>query len=94
MPKTKPPYPAEFRQRMAELPREFERSAQTIITWVAQAARDGGGRCPARKAEQRRARGACPAAPAGAPAADGADILAKATAWFAVRGEKTVHRVF
>ena len=53
MPKTRPPYPAEFRQQMielvracgktpAELSREFECSAQTIANWVAQAARDDG----------------------------------------------------
>ena len=52
MPKSRPPYPAEFRQQIielaragrtpAELSREFGCSAQTIINWVAQAAIDAG----------------------------------------------------
>ena len=52
MPKTKPPYPAEFRRQMvelvqvgrspAELAREFDCSAQTIINWVARAAVESG----------------------------------------------------
>jgi transposase len=51
MPIPKPPYPAEFRRQMVELvqagrtptqlAREFDRSAQSISTWVAQAAADG-----------------------------------------------------
>lgn len=46
MPKTRAPYPSEFRQRMVELvrggrtpeelSREFERSAQSIRNWVLQ----------------------------------------------------------
>lgn len=52
MPKTKPPYPAEFRQQMvelvgvgktpAQLAREFGCTAQTIANWVAQSAIDAG----------------------------------------------------
>ena len=52
MPRSRPPYPAEFRQQMielaragktpAELSREFECSAQTITNWVAQDAIDRG----------------------------------------------------
>ena len=52
MPKKRPPYPPEFRQRMIELVRagrspeelakEFEPSAQAIRNWVAQTARDEG----------------------------------------------------
>ena len=48
MAKTRPPYPAEFRQQMielvragktpAELAREFECTAQTIANWVSQEA--------------------------------------------------------
>lgn len=59
MPKTKPPYPAAFRQQMielvhagktpAELSREFECSAQTILNWVAQAARDEGRPLPGKE---------------------------------------------
>ena len=52
MPIPKPPYPAEFRRQMVELvqagrmptqlAREFDCSAQSISTWVAQAAVDSG----------------------------------------------------
>src|SRR5688500_18707610 len=52
MPRTRNPYPAEFRERMIELVRagrspeelaeEFEPSAQTIRNWVKQADVDGG----------------------------------------------------
>ena len=52
MAKTRPPYPAEFRQQMielvragrtpAELAQEFECTAQTIANWVGQAAIDRG----------------------------------------------------
>ena len=50
MPKTRRPYPPEFREQMValvragrtpeELSREFEPTAQSIINWVAQADRD------------------------------------------------------
>lgn len=101
MPKSRPPYPAEFRQQMvelvatgrtpAELAREFGCSAQTIINWAASSGVKVG---------------APRAAPA--PALSGAqreelarlrrenrrlqmerDILAKATAWFAAKSDKT-----
>ena len=59
MPKTKPPYPAEFRQQMielvragrtpAQLSREFECSAQTITNRVAQAAIDAGKPLPGKE---------------------------------------------
>ena len=52
MPKTRPPYPPEFRRQMVELvragrdptdlAREFEPSAQAIRNWVAQADRQEG----------------------------------------------------
>ncbi len=52
MPRTRPPYPAEFRQQIielaragrtpGELAREFGCSAQTIANWLAQAAIDAG----------------------------------------------------
>ena len=100
MPRTKPPYPAEFRQQMvelvqagrspAELGREFEVSAQSISAWVAQATADSGK--PARgkdvltsvereelarlRRENRQLK-------------QERDILAKATAWFAGKGDKT-----
>ena len=54
MPKSRPPYPPEFRNQMVELVRagrspdklgrEFEPSGQTIRNWVAQADRDEGRR--------------------------------------------------
>lgn len=54
MPRTRPPYPFEFRQQMVELvragrtpeelAREFEPSAQTIRNWLKQADRDDGRR--------------------------------------------------
>ena len=54
MPRSRPPYPAEFRQQMVELvrsgrspdqlAREFEPSSQSIRDWVAQADRDEGRR--------------------------------------------------
>ncbi len=54
MPKSRPPYPAEFRARMVELvrsgrspeelAREFEPSSQAIRNWVRQADRDEGRR--------------------------------------------------
>ena len=67
MSKTRPPYPAAFRQQMVELvrsgrtpgelAREFEPSAQAIRTWVAQAARDGGERSDGLRTEQLRTKG-------------------------------------
>ena len=62
MPKTRPPYPAVFRQQMVELvrsgrtpgelAREFEPSAQAIRNWVAQAGRDGGERADGLRSEE------------------------------------------
>jgi len=100
MPKTRPPYPVAFRQQMielvkagkspAELSREFGCSAQTIANWVGQDAIDRGKPRPGKD---------------GLPSAEREelvrlrrenrrlqmerDILAKATAWFAAKGEKT-----
>lgn len=100
MPISKPPYPAPFRQQMvelvqagrtpAQLAREFNVSAQSISTWVAQAAADGGkpvrGKDVLSSAEReeltrlrRQVR----------QLQTERDILAKATAWFAAKGEKT-----
>ncbi len=63
MPKSRPPYPPEFRRRMIELVRagrtpeelakEFEPSAQTIRNWVVQAARDTGQRQDGLTSEER-----------------------------------------
>ncbi len=100
MPTPKPPYPEQFRQQMvelvqagrtpAQLAREFNVSAQSISTWVAQAAADRGkpsrGKDVLSSAEReelmrlrRQVR----------QLQTERDILAKATAWFAVKGEKT-----
>ena len=53
MPRTRPPYPPQYRQQMVELvragrdptelAREFEPSAQAIRNWVREADRGGGG---------------------------------------------------
>ena len=58
MPKSKPPYPPEFRRRMVELVRAgrepeelaetFDPSAQSIRNWIVQADRDDG-----RRADER-----------------------------------------
>ncbi len=100
MPKSKPPYAPQFREQMVELYRagrkaselskEFDCSEQSILNWVARAAADAGK--PVRgkdvlssaereelsrlRRENRQLR-------------QERDILAKATAWFAVKGDKT-----
>ena len=63
MPKSRPPYPPEFRRRMIELVRwgrtpeqlakEFEPSAQTIRNWAVQADRDAGQRQDGLTTEER-----------------------------------------
>ena len=91
MAKTRRPYAGDFREKMvalvrsgrspAELLREFEPTAQTIVNWVRQADRDAGRRGDGLtseerselrriKRENRRLR-------------EERDILAKAAAWFA-----------
>ena len=91
MPKTRPPYPPEFRQHMvelvrsgrdpADLAREFEPSAQAIRNWVAQADRDDGhrndGLSSSEKEELARLRRE------NRQLRQERDILAKAAAWFA-----------
>ena len=63
MPKSHPPYPPEFRQRLVELVRagrepeelaqKFEPTAQSIRNWVAQADRDDGRRQDGLTTEER-----------------------------------------
>ena len=91
MPKTRRPYPPEFREQMValvragrtpeELSREFEPTAQSIINWVAQADRDEGkrkdGLTSAEREELRRLR------KANRQLRLEREILAKAAAWFA-----------
>ena len=100
MPRSRPPYPQEFREQIvelaktgrtpSELSREFGCSAQTITNLVAQAAIDAGKPLPGKdglssaereeltrlRRENRRLQME-------------RDILAKATAWFAAKGERT-----
>ena len=100
MPRSRPPSPQQFREQIvelakvgrtpSELPRDFGCSAQTITNWIAQAATDAGKSLPGREGltsaerqelthlrrELRRVQ-------------QERDILAKATAWFAAREEKT-----
>ena len=91
MPKSRPPYPAEFREQMIalvrtgrtpeSLSREFEPSAQTIQNWVQQADRDEGrrddGLTSAEREELRRLRRD------NKRLRQEREILAKAAAWFA-----------
>lgn len=92
MPRTRSPYPMEFRLRMVELARsgrtpeelsrEFEPSAQTIRNWVWQldrdeGRRDDGGLTSEEKEELRRLRRE------NARLRQEREILAKAAAWFA-----------
>jgi transposase len=100
MSKTKPPYPAEFRQQIielaragrtpAQLSREFGPTAQSITNWIAQDGRDRGKPLPGKEglttAEhdelvrlRRRLR----------QVEQERDVLAKATAWFAGKSERT-----
>lgn len=102
MPQTRLPYPAEFRQQRIErvqagqtpapLSQELGCCAQTILKWLAQAAIDKskplgkGGLTSAEREELSRWRRQV------RPLPMEHDILAKATAWFAVKGEKTFTR--
>jgi transposase len=100
MPKSRPPYPVEFRQQIielarvgktpAQLSREFGPSAQTITNWIAQDGRDRGkplagkdGLTTAERQELTRLRRQL------RQVQQERDILAKATAWFAARNDKT-----
>ena len=100
MPRSRPPYPKEFREQIvelakvgrtpSELSREFGCSAQTITNWIAQAAIDAGKPLPgkeglssAERQELTRLRREL------RQVQMERDILAKATAWFAAKGEKT-----
>ena len=91
MPKTRKPYPPEFREQMValvragrtpeELWREFEPTAQSIINWVAQADRNEGkrkdGLTSAEREELQLLR------KANRQLRLEREILAKAAAWFA-----------
>ena len=91
MPKTRPPYPPEFRRQMVELVRsgrspeelakQFEPSGLSIRTWVKQADLDEGrredGLTTAEREELRRLRRE------NRQLREEREILAKAAAWFA-----------
>lgn len=91
MPRSRPPYPPEFRQEMVKLVRsgrnpedlakEYEPSSQTIRNWVAQADRDEGlradGLTSAEREELRRLRRE------NRQLREEREILKKAAAWFA-----------
>ncbi len=91
MPRTRNPYPAEFREQIIalahagrgieDLAREFEPCAATIHGWVKQADRDGGHRTDGltsqEREELRRLRRE------NRQLRQERDILAKAAAWFA-----------
>jgi transposase len=91
MPRTRPPYPQEFRSRIVELARngrkpselaeEFEPTEQTIRNWIKQADRDDGksaeGLSTDERNELRELRKKL------RQMKQERDILAKATAWFA-----------
>ena len=91
MPKSRPPYPAAFRQQMVELvrsgrspgelAREFEPSAEAIRKWVAQTECDAGERSDGLRTEEReeirRLRRE------NRRLREEREVLAKATAWFA-----------
>ena len=91
MPRTHPPYPPEFRQRIVELhgagrtiqqlAAEFEPSEQTIRNWIVQAHLDEGlrtdGLTTGEREELRRLR------KENRQLQQERDIVAKATAWFA-----------
>ena len=91
MPKTHPPYPPEYRERLLELVRsgrspeslakEFEPSAVCIRSWVRQADRDAGRRSDGlttdERSELQRLRRE------NATLREEREILKKAAAWFA-----------
>ena len=96
MPRTRPPYPPEFRARIVELVRagrspwdlakEFEPTVGTIKSWVRQADADegvSGGLRTDERAELRRLRREV------AVLAEEKEILAKAAAWFAEETGRT-----
>lgn len=100
MPKSRPPYSAEFRARMIELvragrspeelSREFEPTAQSIWNWVRQAERDQGvrqeGLTTDEKEELRRLRRE------NRVLREEKEILKKAAAWFAEETGSTPRR--
>lgn len=98
MPKSRPPYPAEFRQQIielagtgktpTELSREFGPTAQTIINWLAQAASDAGKPLPGKDGLSTAEREELARLRReNRQLKMERDILAKATAWFARKSD-------
>jgi transposase len=91
MPRTRRPYPLEFRQRMIELvragrspeslEREFEPTAQSVRNWVAQADRDAGRRSDGLTTDERTELQRLQRE--NATLREEREILKKAAAWFA-----------
>jgi transposase len=91
MPKSRPPYPAEFRRQMVELVRtgrtpdelsqEFEPSAEAIRQWVKQADRDDGRRTDGLTSAEREELHSLRRE--NRRLRQERDILSKAAAWFA-----------
>ena len=100
MPRSRPPYPPEFRQELVQLvrsgrtpedlSRQYEPSAQAIRNWVAQADRDEGrrddGLTSAEREELRRLRRE------NRRLLEEREILKKAAAWFAQESESIPRR--
>lgn len=100
MPRSKPPYPAEFREQIielarvgrtpAQLSREFGVTAQTVSNWVAQDARDHGKPLPGKEVLSSAEREELVRLRRKLRQVEQErDILVKATAWFAARHDKT-----
>ena len=97
MPRSRPAYPLEFRQKLIELMRagrspeqlaqEFEPTAQTIRNWVAQADADGGKRPDVLTSVEREELGRL--RKENRKLRIEREILAKATAWFAREADTT-----
>jgi transposase len=91
MPKSRRPYPAEFREQLVALVRsgrspeslaaEFEPSAQAIRNWVAQADRDAGHRVDGLRTDERQELQRLRRE--NATLREEREILKKAAAWFA-----------
>ena len=91
MPRTHPPYTAEYRRRLVELARtgraltelarEFEPSVETIRQWVRQAQRDGGERSDGLTSDERQE--LTRLRRENRVLREEREILSKAAAWFA-----------
>ena len=91
MPKSRPPYPPDFRRRILELvakgrtpeelARQFEPSSQAIRNWVKQAALDAGKRIDGLTTEEREE--LCRLRREVRQLREERAILSKAAAWFA-----------